>query len=109
MSATGSFGPFLNVLYDSVKERVIVERVGDGACEDQSFEELLRLLNRVQERLRFHHDRCLTLAAVRGVIAWKRSLRGVSWSWKPIKRLPISGWRSLRWCPCGSLPSIIPA
>ena len=35
---------------------------------DRSSAELRRLLGKVEERLQFHHQRCMSLAAVRGAI-----------------------------------------
>jgi hypothetical protein len=35
---------------------------------DRSSEELQHLFNKVQERLRFHHDCCISLTAIRGAI-----------------------------------------
>jgi hypothetical protein len=36
--------------------------------KDRSSEELRRLLGKVEERLQFHHQSCMSLAAVRGTI-----------------------------------------
>ena len=43
---------------------------------DRCSDELQRLLDQVQERLRFHQDRCIRLAAIRGALETELLRRG---------------------------------